>query len=710
MVISGGTARRRPKNESKTAPGGGAPSHKTGDLKALAQAVERSDNGLKLLDVAVAQWKPSPRVTPDEWARRNVVYPKTAGIPGPREPSLTPYKIPFARAVASGRYKTVVDVSAAQMGKTATLLDIVGHRLDQNPAPILYVGPNKQFLTEQMEPRFMELLDEAPSLKRKVARGKRMTKTRKFVNGVPLRLAHAGSSTALKSDPAALAILDEVDELLANVKGQGDPVGLVAARGDTYADFVMAITSTPSIGSTEVEHDDLSGLDFWKVVPGEDVQSAVWKMFQQGTRHHFAWCCPHCRQWFIPRFALLHWPENASPRQAREEAYMTCGHADCGGVIEEHHKPALNATGVMIAPGQHINQRGQVVGEPDNDSSTVSFWTSGLCSPFVSFGDRAESFLLAVRSGDHTKTQAVINAGFGELWAPGGGDVPELAEVFRLKVPYKKGQVPAGVIALTAGVDVQKNRLVYVIRGWGAGGTSWLVDHGEVWGPTSEPEVWSRLTQVLEDEYASKRVRLAFIDSGFRPNKVEAGVESIVYDYCRRMQRICRPSKGVETLAEGALKVTKLELNDSGQRQKLGLDLIRINTDWCKLWVHERIRWPQDQPGAFFIPEDVSDDYCSQLLSEARVKSKLGKPQWIRRSRNNHYLDCEAMAYAAGYMLNVHRIRSSEQPFTPRPTDESGAPVTKRPETVPLRTSQPVVEKRTPRPRQQLVRSSFLGR
>jgi phage terminase large subunit GpA-like protein len=666
-----------------------------------------SENGRKALDLVAFLLQPALKLTPDQWAKENRVYPVTAGVPGPRDPFMTPYKIPFARAIASGRYKRVVDVSGAQMGKTDTLLDVIGHRLDQRPAPILYVGPTKQFLQEQFEPRIMGLLDEAPTLMRKVLRGKKMTKTRKVIAGVPLRLAHGGSSAALKSDPAALAIIDEIDELLANVKGQGDPLGLVEARGDTYADFTVAITSTPSVGSTEIERDEKSGLSFWKMVPGEDIESTVWKLWQQGSRHHFAWRCPHCSQWFIPRFALLHWPKNATPAQARREAYMTCGHEDCGGIIEESHKAAMNASGQMIAPGQWFNAKGEAVGEPDNDSSTLSFWTSGLCSPFVSFGERAEDYLLAVRSGDHGKTQTVINAGFGELWAAGGGDVPELAEVFRLKVPYSKLDVPAGVIALTCGVDVQKNRLVFVVRGWGAGGSSWLIDHGELWGATAEPEVWAKLTDVLESDFSGKRIRLAIIDSGFRPNKLEGGAESIVYDYCRRMQRICRPSKGVETLAEGALKISKIEISPQGGKHKYGLDLIRINTDWCKLWIHERIRWPHDQPGAFFLPQDVTDDYCMQLISEARVKSKLGKPTWVRRSHNNHYLDCEAMAYAAGYVLNVHRFRSEAKPFTPREVNEDGMPQTKKVEEVPLRA--PQAEKRPARP-PTVVRSKFLRR
>eukprot|EP01030_Chromulinospumella_sphaerica_P019307 gene19307-19191_t len=149
--------------------------------------------------------------------------------------------VPMARAVHGGAYTRVVMVCSSQSGKTENLIDLIGARLDQRPAPILYVGPIRGFLTDQFEPRLMSLLDEAETLSAKVVRGRRMKKTLKIVAGVPVRLAHAGSSAALKSSPAALALVDEYDEMLANVKGQGDPLGLVEARDETYADFVTAI-------------------------------------------------------------------------------------------------------------------------------------------------------------------------------------------------------------------------------------------------------------------------------------------------------------------------------------------------------------------------------------------------------------------------------------------------------------------------------------
>jgi phage terminase large subunit GpA-like protein len=148
----------------------------------------------------------------------------------------------------------------------------------------------------------MALLDEAPYAEGKVARGKRMTKTRKVIAGVPLRLAHAGSSTALKSDPAALALTDEADEMLANVKGQGDPDRAHRSRGETYADFVNAIVSTPSEGPSDVERRRRAAWSSGRSRIPPDVESTIWRSGSQGTRYHWAWPCPHCEEYFIPRF------------------------------------------------------------------------------------------------------------------------------------------------------------------------------------------------------------------------------------------------------------------------------------------------------------------------------------------------------------------------------------------------------------------------
>ncbi len=115
---------------------------------------------------------------------------------------------------------------------------------------------------------------------------------------------------------------------MANVKGQGDPIGLVDARGDTYSDFVHAIVSTPSRGMKDTTRDPDSGLEFWTVQDADDIDSTIWKFWQQGTRYHWTWRCPHCRERFVPRFACLDWEgkdnDSATAAQARATASLSC--------------------------------------------------------------------------------------------------------------------------------------------------------------------------------------------------------------------------------------------------------------------------------------------------------------------------------------------------------------------------------------------------
>lgn len=638
--------------------------------------------------------RPTPRTTPDEWARRNRVYKPSAGIPGPRDPGLTPYMVPFARAfdvahqVATygQRFDALVQVTSSQSGKTDTVLDVIGATFDQRPAPIMYVGPSKDFLKREIEPRVMDLLTGAPRLKERLATGKRMTLFRKSIGGVPLVLAWAGSGSSFRGTAAKVAIVDELDDMAASIEGNGDPFTLVESRGASFRDRIKAAISTPLTGSVEIERDEASGLEFWKVMAPEDVASPIWRLFQSGTRHHFAWPCPCCGEFFVPRFKQLRWPEGAGPAEARRAAYIECPR--CGGVIEEAHKRAMNARGVYVAPGQSVDADGIVTG-PLPDTTILSFWASGLCSPMLTFGERAASYVTAKLSGEQAKIQAAINTGFGECFAPGSGDVPEWEEVARCKRPYAKGELPDGVKVLTLAADVQRRRILYTIRGWGDRGASWLVDYGELHGHTTENEVWSKLGTLITTPIGDLSIHRAFIDSGFRPGKPENVPVNKVYEFCRRFPRRVYATKGKAT-QDKPLIVSKHEVTQRGEARKYGLDLIWLDTDHFKSWVHERIRWPDDEPGFWAIPEDTSDDYCKQIVSEARVRKPSGAPTWVQRSRENHYLDCEAMQAGLAHLISAHLLRGSRspggettaetiEPDAPPRTPPDGAPAAPRP-------------------------------
>jgi phage terminase large subunit GpA-like protein len=613
------------------------------------------------------------------------------------------------RAAASGRWKRVVLVFGAQTGKSEAMLDVAGQRLDQRPGPILYVGPTRQFVTEQFEPRVMALLDEAPTLTNKLARGKRMTKTRKMIAGVPLRLAHAGSSTALKSDPAALAIVDEYDEMLGNVHQQGGPLGLVERRGDTYADFCCCVTSTPKRGRAAVEK-DASGLQFWAVSDAIDIESPIWQLWQQGTRHHWCWPCPHCEQYFVPRFALLRFPLKVAPLVAARETFLEC--PSCGGVITDEHKTEMNARGRYVAPGQTIDKSGQVTGDHE-EVKAISFWVSGLASPFVTFGERVAVLVEAQQSGDDAMVQQAVNAGFGELYSPGGGEVPEWMEIAEKSraATYVRGEVPKDVLYLTLSCDVQRHSIPWAIRGWGARASSWLINYGYLRGDTTEEEVWQALGDLVTTPIGGLPIKLAFIDSGFRPGKTDTLPLNRVYEFCRRFIRRVRPTKGSSAPMRTPLLISKIEVRrKDGRAAQFGLDLVRLDTDHWKSWVHERLRWPVDHIGGWHVFKGVDEDYCHQIVSEARLKLPTGRVEWVQRHRDNHFFDCEAMQAAAGYLLNVQRIPLREN--AQKATDQGARQATTPSEipTPPL-DSPPVPQASVTRGRRvrRLVRSSYLG-
>lgn len=598
---------------------------------------------------------PPVKRTPAEWADSNRVLPSSAAIPGPFVSSRTPWMEYIGRAFVDPRYRRVVGCMGSQMAKTDGSLNIIGQRMDDDPVPTMYVGPSKSFVEDQMEPRLMAMIDSAADLSKKLSRGKRNKKTRKQISGVDLRLAWAGSATELAGFPAALVIVDERDRMDGNIRGEGDPVELLEARGDTYADFTMGIFSTPLIGNVEQEWDETAKIYRWAATEPELILSPTWKLWQSGTRHEWVWPCPHCGGYFVPRLNLLKWPEKATPERARKNAWIECPH--CEGGIKENHKTAMNARGRPLAPGQKMDGD-IIIGEPPNNECW-SLWVSGLCSPWQSFGQRAQRFLAAVRSGDSGRVQTAINTAFGELYKLGGADMPAWTEIAALREPYAFDQLPDEVRKITCGVDVQSNRLVYAIRGWGERWESWLLRHGELWGDTRGDEVWQELKALLAAGTGGRMIDMMLVDSGFRPGKPIVHPTNKVYEFCRANRGRVRATKGRAKM-DRPFKMSRIDITLAGKMLRSGLELWHLDTDYFKSWVQMRLDMPDDQPGKWHMSKDATDEYFRAMVSEARVVKPSGAVTWVKVFAENHLLDCESMNVAAAHMLGLHLMQPSK--------------------------------------------------
>lgn len=569
-----------------------------------------------------------------------------------------------------------------QMGKTANFLNVIGQGLDDTPVPMLYIGPTRSNVDRVIEPQVTAMLKSVPSLWEKTDHSRKAQKLAKAVNGVTLRLAWAGSPTEMASMSAHTVLIDELDRMKP-IPGEGDPVTLAEARTANYASGRIIITSTPTGGNVEVERNPKTGVMQWKEAKPEDLPSAIWKLWQEGTRFEWAVPCPHCSSYFVPRFRHLWWPEKATARIASREAKLVC--PECGAQIDDQ-RDAMNARGEFLAPGQRV-ENGEVVGEPP-DSDTASFWVSALMSPWISWGKRAADWIRATNSGDQERIRATINLGFGEPYAfKGDAQPPE--SVRECIGRYKFGEIPAGVRAITCGVDVQKRRLVYAVRGWGYSMESWLIEAGEIFGETENPAVWDQLGELIERDFSGKRIRRMGIDSGYRPGDKWRKPDNMVYDFCMEHRSRAVPTKGRDRLPK-PLQPSLIDVTFRGKTVKNGLTLWHLDSDYFKSFLMSRLSWPDDKPGRYWVPEDVTDDYCQQLTAESRVAKPSGAAIWVRVRPENHYLDCEAINVAMAQSLGYHRrVRSSKEAA---PAQAAAAPDMPPAAVVPPRTA-PVLRK-----------------
>jgi Phage terminase large subunit (GpA) len=131
-------------------------------------------------------------------------------------------------------------------------------------------------------------------------------------------------------------------------------------------------------------------------------------------------------------------------------------------------------------------------------------------------------------------------------------------------------------------VDVQRDRLLVAIRGWGARATSWLIDWGELDGETAELEVWADLMDLMQTPLHGMPLRFVLIDSGFRPGLKDDLPVNRVYEFASRFPRSVRACKGSSWPMRVPLVRSKIEVDRRGGAAKAGLQILRLDADHWK--------------------------------------------------------------------------------------------------------------------------------
>ncbi|SLN77294.1 phage terminase large subunit family protein [Roseisalinus antarcticus] len=593
------------------------------------------DGAQDILRAWGAGLRPDPDLTVSEWAdRHRKLSSRASAEPGQYRTVRTPYMGEIMDRLSPGDpTQRVVFMKAAQVGATEAGNNWIGFAIHQAPGPMLAVQPTVELAKRNSRQRIDPLIEESPELRERIkpARSRDAGNTmlsKEFAGGI-LIMTGANSAVGLRSTPARYIFLDEVDAYPASADEEGDPVTLAEARSLTFAHRrKVFLVSTPTIrGLSRIERE-----------------------LEASDQRRFFVPCPHCdaMQWL--KFDRLRW-EKGRPETAE---YLCEG---CDGAIAEHHKTAMLEAGEWRATA-----------EPE-DPGTVGYHLSALYSPVGWLGwDRIARAWEAARGSDEA-IKAFRNTILGETWVE-SGEAPDWQRLADRREAWKPGTVPAGGLFLTAGADVQKDRIEVDVWAWGRGLESWLVDHVVIEGGPGDPACWQQLTDLLGRTwtYASGEhlaiARLA-IDTGYET--------SAVYGWARQVGFAqVAPVKGLDGFNRSSPVTgpTYVDATVAGKRLRRGARLWSVATSTFKAETYRFLR--QDRPaeeeiaagapfppGTVHLPSWADSEWLKQLAAEqlVTVKGKRGftKLEWQKLRERNEALDCRVYARAAAWIAGADR-------------------------------------------------------
>jgi terminase, large subunit len=534
-------------------------------------------------------------------------------------------------AFTEPRIERITWMKSARVGFTKCLNNIIGYHIHQDPSSILVVQPTVDDAKGYSKDEIAPMLRDTPALRGLVAeprsRDSGNTIDKKLFPGGTLTLIGANSARGFRRLTVRLVLFDEVDGYPPTAGQEGDQISLGIKRSDTFWNRKIALGSTPTVkGASRIE-----------------------TSFEASDGGYYYVPCPHCQGLQTLKWRNLKWPEGRP-----KEAYFVCEH--CGEAIEHRHKRRMIEGGEWRGKSWRY-RNGKFELDPEFEGH-IGFhcWAAYSYSPNAAWGKLAVEFLDVHKDRERLRTFA--NTVWGETWEEDQGERPDWASLQARAEPYHVLSVPAGGLFLTAGIDVQDDRLAVVIVAWGRGEESWRVYWGELYGDPSQPGgVWAQLDDLLQRGYehesgALLHVTGAMVDSGHLTNAV--------YNYARTRAPRIVAVKGMGQL--GRPIITRPGAQDvqyKGTIIKNGVMLWSIGVDGAKRQIYHRLKIIESGPGHWHFPIGLPEEYYEQLTAEKLVtRYKHGVPygEWIQLRPRNEAIDCEVYAYAAAIRAGMGRL------------------------------------------------------
>jgi len=581
---------------------------------------------------------PDPLLSVSEWSdRHRMLSSKASSEPGRWRTSRTPYLKEIMDCLSpTSPVERVVFMKAAQLGATEMGSNWIGYVIHHAPGPMMAVWPTVEMAKRNSKQRIDPLIEESAILKELIAparsRDSGNTILAKEFRGGVLVMTGANSAVGLRSMPVRYLFLDEVDGYPLDVDGEGNAVALAEARTRTFARRKIFIVSTPTIAGV----------------------STIEREYEASDQRRYFVPCPHCghRQWL--RFEQLRWERGENGTFPETAAYVC---ESCEVPIPEHHKTWMLEHGEWRAMAEGNNR-------------TAGFHLSSLYSPigWRAWRDIAIAWERSIskESGSSAEIKTFKNTELGETWVE-EGEAPDWQRLLERREDYRIGTVPVGGLLLTAGADVQKDRIEVSIWAFGRGKESWLVEHRVLMGDTARDEVWQSLANVLRETWTHETgcqmslVRLA-LDTGFATQEA--------YAFVRRL----RDSRlmAVKGVARGAALVgtpTAVDATTGGKKLRRGIKVFSVAGGIAKLEFYNNLRKSPEvaedgvtifYPAGFVHLPKVDAEYLQQLCAEQLVtrrdRNGFAIREWQKMRERNEALDCYVYARAAATASGLDRF------------------------------------------------------
>jgi phage terminase large subunit GpA-like protein len=542
------------------------------------------------------------------------------------------------RAISDPATETIVFMTGAQIGKTEIINNAIGYYISQDPSPILVVQPTLDMSKMWSNDRLAPMLRDTPALKNAVkdprSRDSGNTLLQKSFVGGYIAMVGANSPAGLASRPVRCVFFDEVDRFPHSAGTEGDPIDLGRKRTSTFTyNRKIVMVSTPTNkGASRIE-----------------------AAYEESDQRQYYVPCHDCGHKQVLKWGQVQW-EKDKPETA---SYICEG---CGSVWDDADRYRAVRAGEWVAHNP--------------DHKIAGFHLSGLYSPWTPLADAARDFLVAKKSPETLRV--FVNTFLAETWEDEGQTVGDID--FQSREDDWGDYLPDDIVVITAGCDVQDDRIECELIGWGRDEESWSISYKTLYGDPSTPHLWNDLDNILKASFTTESgrqlgVRAACIDSGGH--------------YTQAVYNFVRPREGRRIFAIKGMGGEQRPLVSRPTKNNIGkIKLFAVGTFPIKELIFSRLRIQSEGAGYCHFPAGRSDEYYQQLANSEKIVTKYQKGfprrDFVKTRTRNEALDCRVYGYAALCILSLNinavadRVVNAPEPETqPKPQQQN--PLARRP-------------------------------